>query len=710
MLFTLKSLFRPSTQVNSTGTVSNNSSPSTPLIIIADEFPFPTNPTRVKKARHNNPPKYLPRADASVRDIQYFLYNLLTSKSNDCAKRYPEWVLETCMGWGEDSGQFHNCTQEQLETLCPITAVAIGIGSHKHKPGAFVPIPARHMIGEAIAQFVLEKREGENQPHTIHRRLQEERSRSCSDKRAPIASEAVQDAGASRTMPQASGPLSRSRSMNLPKMLNEAALKFATPSMWMAPAYRRRDNIPPFPIPTALSTESTSNNLPSVPDSPSQTNLVTSSGPASSNPSEPFDMADDVPPTSTLRDTHHSKDTGSSSRSSPHTMAALSTSESFSAPTPGVPSNDEKQHPIQLRQDSSTSWPLSSHPASGGNTKAEVSQFHLPLRQAPGRSSTLEASISTSNKPFKYASYTMPPPRNCRYDVLNRGVGTLADSISSVLPRRRSSLALRPKSTIPEEIAEELIENSTCQDGAHETPRHDSGVDKAFDNQGALSNSSPALLAPVGQTAVHAEHSETSSDSSPVASLNDPAHNVWSAPRPRTISPAVSAIEPPVRSGLRRSASAAPFVSRSSIPAINNSIDALVRTSMTDRNRDGFCGEQLAMSSGGALEAHYQNVEQLRGITSVRNPHCEPRFQKANSNNTFYSAPGSMQHTNSNSLHALPMSPTSFMQQQSFATRTRHPTLIEVIEERERQAKKPLNIHTALIGRHRSMPRLGVDN
>jgi hypothetical protein len=176
MLFTLKSLFRPSTQVNSTGTVSNNSSPSTPLIIIADEFPFPTNPTRVKKARHNNPPKYLPRADASVRDIQYFLYNLLTSKSNDCAKRYPEWVLETCMGWGEDSGQFHNCTQEQLETLCPITAVAIGIASHKHKPGAFVPIPARHMIGEAIAQFVLEKREGENQPHTIHRRLQEERS------------------------------------------------------------------------------------------------------------------------------------------------------------------------------------------------------------------------------------------------------------------------------------------------------------------------------------------------------------------------------------------------------------------------------------------------------------------------------------------------------------------------------------------------------
>lgn len=145
-----------------------------------DQYPFPSNPELVRKARHDNAPKFLPPPDASVRDVRYFLYTLLTSKTNKCAKRYPEWVLETCMAWHGDGEVLRACDEQDLLTLCPYVAVADGIESAKHRPGSYVPIPARHMIGEIVARFVMDRKSRETGSENIQRRLHEERGRSMS--------------------------------------------------------------------------------------------------------------------------------------------------------------------------------------------------------------------------------------------------------------------------------------------------------------------------------------------------------------------------------------------------------------------------------------------------------------------------------------------------------------------------------------------------
>jgi hypothetical protein len=160
MLSTIKSLLRKSTSASSVNSLLSDGSPATPSLTEADQFPFPTNPALVKKFRHNSCPKHLPNPKARINDVRYFLFILLTSKSNDCAKHYPEWVLETCLTWNGGGLQFLKCTEEQLEDLCPMTA-AVGFDSHKYKIGTHISFPARQKIGETIAKFVLEKREGE---------------------------------------------------------------------------------------------------------------------------------------------------------------------------------------------------------------------------------------------------------------------------------------------------------------------------------------------------------------------------------------------------------------------------------------------------------------------------------------------------------------------------------------------------------------------
>jgi hypothetical protein len=175
MLSSITSLLRISTSASSVNSLCSDGSAATSSLVDPDRLPFPTHPASVKKFRHNSCPKHLPNLQASVKDVRYFLFILLTSKSNDCAKHYPEWVLETCLAWKSDGLQFLNCTEEQLENLCPITA-AVGFDSHKHKIGIHIPFPARQEIGKTITRFVLRKREGEKRPRMIQRRVQEERN------------------------------------------------------------------------------------------------------------------------------------------------------------------------------------------------------------------------------------------------------------------------------------------------------------------------------------------------------------------------------------------------------------------------------------------------------------------------------------------------------------------------------------------------------
>jgi hypothetical protein len=238
MFSSLKSLVRPSASGNSAKGAHSENPPSTLSLAKADQFPFPTNPTLIKKARHEGCPKHLPSPQASVNDVRYFLFILLTSKLNNCAKHYPEWVVETCMAWNGEGWQFLDCTQEQLESLCPITATAVAIYSPKHKPGTHIPFPARLAIGEAIAKFVLQKREGESQAHMIRRRLKKER-----DREVPDGSTTAQDLRAFRVAIQTPQQSSSFRPVNLSQGHDATAYKMPLSSTSTRTARRHRDNV-----------------------------------------------------------------------------------------------------------------------------------------------------------------------------------------------------------------------------------------------------------------------------------------------------------------------------------------------------------------------------------------------------------------------------------------------------------------------------------
>jgi hypothetical protein len=719
MLSNLKALFRPSPSTSSTSNVNPNVFPPSSSSITTNQFPFSTNPARVKKSRHNNHPKYLPRPDASVGDVRYFLYTLLTSKLNDCAKKYPEWVLETCMGWNGDGEQLRNSTEEQLETLCPITAVAVGIDSHKHKPGAFVPIPARHMIGEAISRFVLDKRDGEHQPHNIQRRLQEERSRSCSGRRVRTALEAVHDINTPRTVSPASHPLSRSRSMNLPQNLDGPPLDFPTPSTWIALTHQKRDSTPPLPTATVSPTASISNSSQSIPNSSHRAISVTSSEPENSESSHSIDTSAEISPTKTSPKVQTPADLEANNQLLPDAPLVLSTSIPCASSSFSASSNDKEQHLPQPQPKLETNWPLNvtgnGFNDSVSTAEAGVNHFHLPLRYAPRPSPALPTSCTTSSEASNRLFNTMPSHRISGDALIRKDFGLLVPVQTSGVPRRRSSLALRSKCSIPEIITEELNENSRTENDVQETLRHDSGMDESLRTQHIPNNYSPQMINSTAPCPPPAGSSNTSNGLQNVSGFDDDAdsndHKAWSAPRSCNTSPLANAKARPVSATLRRCASAAPVLSRSSTSSTSNSSNGHIGTNAVE---DWNCGRSAintsTMSGCEALEAHFLKVEQLREMASTRITRRGLGLQRAKSNTTLYSAPASMQTPNSNHPLNPPVLPLPFTRHQSLSIRTRPTTLIDVIEEKERLARMPLNLRNAWTGHQQSMPRNGLDS
>ncbi|KAH7077408.1 hypothetical protein FB567DRAFT_552925 [Paraphoma chrysanthemicola] len=141
------------------------------------EYPFPLDPCAVRKARHDFHPDHLPEMAEETWKVRYFLYRLLTSRRNDCAKEYPAWVLETCIAWEGRGFELRHRTSGQLMDICPIKATALNITSKRHKPGMLAPIEARAMIGTVVAHFVENKKKRERQFESIQRHLQTERHR-----------------------------------------------------------------------------------------------------------------------------------------------------------------------------------------------------------------------------------------------------------------------------------------------------------------------------------------------------------------------------------------------------------------------------------------------------------------------------------------------------------------------------------------------------
>ncbi|EAT88588.1 hypothetical protein SNOG_03383 [Parastagonospora nodorum SN15] len=504
MHWNLKSVLRPLTPrptspTDSGSTLYSATTPSTTSLSTNDQFPFPTNPSRVKKARHNNHPQYLPRPDASVRDVQYFLYTLLTSKAHECAKKYPEWVLETCMGWAGDGQQLRSCTEEQLTTLCPYQAIVNGIDSPKHRPGAFVPIPARHMIGQVIARFVAEKKSREKQIEDVHSRLEEERRRPSIAAAPYLGLESMQDLSLSRSASQASR---RSRAQPiLPRVgLEQQAVVGFGPVLWTEQA---------MPMNGAY-----------VPASTTRPAHMFS-GPYMSGALSGFSY-EQIPSSPVSSQTSFAPYNDISSLRSQSSEQFPTIQQQSQQRRPNLYSGRELHHPDfdELNM-----------------TDATTINSKRPQRYAPRRPSSLRTSSTTENSQDKTICSTVPLRKGHTVEFVDSNPSPVPPSRPLGSVRRRSSLAASKLAgeTIPEAINEHA-ESPRHNDDSQKTTRHDSGVESVPYRSSSSSSDPPAFL-----TNASPNSRETSLPASKLSRSNtvglEQQHRAWSAPRPHNTLP-----------------------------------------------------------------------------------------------------------------------------------------------------------------------------
>jgi hypothetical protein len=592
MLPSIKSLFRISTSASTVNSLCFGGSSATSSLVDADQFPFPINPAAVKKFRHNSCPKHLPNPEARVNDVRYFLFILLTSRLNNCAKHYPEWVLETCLTWKGDGLQFLNCTEEQLENLCPMTA-AIGFDSHKHKLGTHIPFPARQKIGETIAKFVLEKREGEKRLHMIQRRLQEELNRPKSPWKAPSTSVAAHDLGITqKTMPP-SRPLSSSRSVNLPR--NRYASTGSSSKSIIT--VRRHIDISPS-ISSSVSLSESSTIIPaSLNDSPILASPVPFFGPENS---APFCHNDDTVEGSAGLEACDVA--GSRRLSFSSTPIAVSTSTFLSPSRLSAPRNDKEHNPSKLRSE-----PLSTE---------QIARF-----------TNREPSVNLVSQHTMPLAYRAPNPS---VKVKDSG---------SLLSAQRPDLTQKQTSWSGGSGEKDMI--------------HDSSVD----------NSSQSSSHPTYPVLRHASSAVTSCSLQDPVSFKTVNYDLYTT---CPISRSNTALLSP--RGILRAAAADSTGCPS--PASSSSEFSTPLASISSNNCVTFAPSRYGERSGSgllttALEAHYQNVKQLREAASTRSLHRALTVRSKRSVGMLHVSQGSTHNPYSGQSSSSRGPPPPFIRQES---------------------------------------------
>ncbi|KAH5782751.1 hypothetical protein HBI16_041310 [Parastagonospora nodorum] len=613
MHWNLKSVLRPLTPrptspTDSGSTLYSATTPSTTSLSTNDQFPFPTNPSRVKKARHNNHPQYLPRPDASVRDVQYFLYTLLTSKAHECAKKYPEWVLETCMGWAGDGQQLRSCTEEQLTTLCPYQAIVNGIDSPKHRPGAFVPIPARHMIGQVIARFVAEKKSREKQIEDVHSRLEEERRRPSIAAGPYLGLESMQDLSLSRSASQASR---RSRAQPiLPRVgLEQQAVVGFGPVLWTEQA---------MPMNGAY-----------VPASTTRPAHMFS-GPYMSGALSGFSY-EQIPSSSVSSQTSFAPYNDISSLRSQSSEQFPTIQQQSQQRRPNLYSGRELHHPDfdELNM-----------------TDATTINSKRPQRYAPRRPSSLRTSSTTENSQDKTICSTVPLRKGHTVEFVDSNPSPVPPSRPLGSVRRRSSLAASKLAgeTIPEAINEHA-ESPRHNDDSQKTTRHDSGVESVPYRSSSSSSDPPAFL-----TNASPNSRETSLPASKLSRSNtvglEQQHRAWSAPRSHNTLPVANQMSRCVSFNLGQDANRPSVGLPQPLFRGSNSDDPdETRGQLTNQDQEDFSRDKDLSEQYLAVEAEFQRLKKLRdeAVTRLPIPPPRPCLRKAQSDKTLYSSLDPMQ-------------------------------------------------------------------
>ncbi|KAJ4301223.1 hypothetical protein N0V90_003314 [Kalmusia sp. IMI 367209] len=122
------------------------------------------NPRDVKEQQSE--PQSLPGPEASVHDVRFFLYHVLTFKGNKIAKRWPQWVLETVAFWDGD-GTVLRQFDGDFARLCPVSAGYAkldGKTTYAESPSG----DCRMHIAQALERTIKNLKAKEENKHKLH--------------------------------------------------------------------------------------------------------------------------------------------------------------------------------------------------------------------------------------------------------------------------------------------------------------------------------------------------------------------------------------------------------------------------------------------------------------------------------------------------------------------------------------------------------------
>jgi hypothetical protein len=561
------------------------------------------------------------------------------------------------MGWNGDGEQLRNCSEEQLATLCPYQAIVTGIDSLNHQPGAFVPIPARDMIGKVIARFVTEKKSREVQATDVQRRLYEERSRlhlAMGSFPVPEYMHA-QAIPLSRTESSASRRSMRAQTMLPPVAPDGQATSSLGAVMWMEPTAAVNGR-----------------NVPNSRMLPGQT------------VSRPY-MSEALGDASCVQ-------LPSSHGSSVTPIAPHDTTSSVFSHF-AQQSHTPEQHPISHRPSVHISEGLSTDFGHLNITDTGTHSSGLPQSYAPRHPSGLLASSTTGKNDINTLCGTVPVRRSQTIRAVDASVRTVPSKRSLGFFRRRTSSTTSKLNfdAISESISEEGEDSGPSED-AQKRLRHDSGIeDNPYENE-SFSKSSSALVEPTT--------SNSTEDMPPVlvlpraASTSPDTHHAWSAPHGHNTLPVSKQMAHSVAFDLRHNAATV-----SSLSSDSGNPDCPTKDDSPVKNKDrGDSSEATRLAKKfQAIEFEYHKLKQMRdeALEPLSTATPQPSLRKAQSDRTLYSSLNPIQGIPTGHKpwqykaafpHALhrsdlrPQSPDMFRPPQR--------TLIDVIEDKERRAMR----------------------
>lgn len=119
---------------------------------------LPTKLDEVANSVHECVPQHLPGEQSSQDDVRYFLYQILTLKDCNLARKSPQWVLETCILWQGDGHRLRSMPLDAFQQLCPLrpgyAVIDWSVKGSKFRRQDITPCGVRDEIGRRIKNIV----------------------------------------------------------------------------------------------------------------------------------------------------------------------------------------------------------------------------------------------------------------------------------------------------------------------------------------------------------------------------------------------------------------------------------------------------------------------------------------------------------------------------------------------------------------------------